>query len=152
MPSYRNLRGFEIDFDESRPTTVLLGRNGTGKSNLVEAIVEIFRELELGGAPSFAYQLNDVCREQSIQVDADPERTGKRLTISLPQERGGAEGTKGAGRRREDPIRLPGEPLPLRPDRRGAGHRRANRRPTRQVHPDERRRAAGAHAACRRAQ
>ena len=24
IPSYRNLRGFEIDFDESRPTTVLL--------------------------------------------------------------------------------------------------------------------------------
>jgi predicted ATPase len=83
IPSYRNLRGFEIDLDESRPTTVLLGRNGTGKSNLVEAIVEIFRELELGGVPSFAYQLNYVCREQSIQVDAAPEHTGKRLTVTV---------------------------------------------------------------------
>ncbi len=83
IQSYRNLRGFEIEFDESRPTTVLLGRNGTGKSNLVEAIVEIFRELELGGAPSFAYRLDYVCREQRIQVDADPERMGKWLTISV---------------------------------------------------------------------
>ncbi len=83
IPSYRNLRGFEIDFDESRPTTVLLGRNGTGKSNLVEAIVEIFRELELGGLPSFAYRLDYVCREQSIHIDADPERKGKRLAITV---------------------------------------------------------------------
>jgi predicted ATPase len=51
IPSYRNLRSFEIDFDESQPTPVLLGRNGSGKSNLIEAIVEIFRELELGSAP-----------------------------------------------------------------------------------------------------
>ena len=55
IPNYRNLRSFEIDFDESQPTTVLIGRNGSGKSNLIEAIVEIFRELELGGAPGFAY-------------------------------------------------------------------------------------------------
>lgn len=83
IPNYRNLRGFEIDFDESRPTTVLLGRNGTGKSNLIEAIVEIFRELELGGVPSFAYRLEYVCREQIIHVDADPERKSKRLAITV---------------------------------------------------------------------
>ena len=42
IPNYRNLRSFEIDFDESQSTTVLIGRNGSGKSNLIEAIVEIF--------------------------------------------------------------------------------------------------------------
>ena len=45
IPNYRNLRSFEIDFDELQPTTVLIGRNGSGKSYLIEAIVEIFREL-----------------------------------------------------------------------------------------------------------
>jgi predicted ATPase len=83
IPCYRNLRGFEIDFDESRPTTVLLGRNGTGKSNLVEAIVEIFRELEQGAAPSFAYRMEYVCRDRTVQIDADPERTSKRLAITV---------------------------------------------------------------------
>ena len=33
IPNYRNLRSFEIDFDESQSTTVLIGRNGSGKSN-----------------------------------------------------------------------------------------------------------------------
>jgi predicted ATPase len=83
IPNYRNLRGFEIDFDESQPTTVLLGRNGTGKSYLIEAIVEIFRELELGGAPAFTYTLDYVCRAQTIHIDADPDRSGKRLEITV---------------------------------------------------------------------
>lgn len=83
IPNYRNLRCFEIDFDERQPTTVLLGRNGTGKSNLIEAIVEIFRELELGGAPAFAYTLDYVCRERAIRIDADPARLSKRLEISI---------------------------------------------------------------------
>ena len=46
IPNYRNLRNFEINFDEGQSTTVLLGHNGSGKSNLLEAIVEIFRDLD----------------------------------------------------------------------------------------------------------
>ncbi|WP_437826364.1 AAA family ATPase [Sorangium sp. So ce1153] len=83
IPSYRNLRNFEIDFDESQATTVLLGRNGTGKSHLIESIVEIFRELELGGAPPFAYVMEYVCRERAIKVDANPERSNKRIAITV---------------------------------------------------------------------
>lgn len=83
IPNYRNLRSFEINFDETQPTTVLLGRNGTGKSNLIEAIVEIFRELEMGGPPAFAYTLDYVCRDQAIHIDADPSRSSKRLDITV---------------------------------------------------------------------
>lgn len=83
IPNYRNLRAFEIDFDESQSTTVLLGKNGSGKSNLIEAIVEIFRDLELGGPPTFAYALEYVCRERAIRIDADPARPGKRLDITV---------------------------------------------------------------------
>jgi predicted ATPase len=62
---------------------VLIGRNGSGKSNLIEAIVEIFRELELGGAPGFAYTLQYVCRERTIRIDADPARPSRRLDITV---------------------------------------------------------------------
>jgi predicted ATPase len=87
IPNYRNLRSFDIDFDETQSTTVLLGRNGSGKSNLIEAIVEIFRELELGSTPSFAYQLQYVCRDQVIRIDADPSRPTKRLDVSVDGKR-----------------------------------------------------------------
>src|ERR1044071_7073947 len=83
IPSYRNLRNLEIDFDEQQPTTVLLGRNGSGKSNLLEAIVEIFRELELGRQPPFAYSLRYQCRERNIEIEADPARTRKHLDIKV---------------------------------------------------------------------
>lgn len=83
LPRYRNLRSFEINFDEKQPITVLLGRNGTGKSNLIEAIVEIFRELELGSVPTFAYTLQYVCRDRTIRIDADPARPSKRLEITV---------------------------------------------------------------------
>jgi len=83
IPSYRNLRSFTIDFDGTQATTVILGRNGSGKSNLIEAIVEIFRELEVGRTPLFPYILEYSCRDYSIVIDADPERTSKRLAISV---------------------------------------------------------------------
>lgn len=87
IPDYRNLRSFDIDFDEAESTTVLLGRNGTGKSNLIEAIVEIFRELESSAPPPFAYTLDYVCRNQQIHIDADPERTRARLEVSVDGRR-----------------------------------------------------------------
>ncbi|QPN66248.1 AAA family ATPase [Synechococcus sp. CBW1006] len=83
IPSYRNLQSFTIDFDECQATTVLIGRNGSGKSNLFEAIVEIFRELESGGPPPFAYILEYSCRDHKIRIDADPGRASKRLAISV---------------------------------------------------------------------
>jgi predicted ATPase len=85
IPNYRNrnLRNFEIDFDEDQSTTVLIGRNGSGKSNLFEAIVEIFRDLELKNPPAFAYELRYVCREQVIELNADPERGNKRLEVRV---------------------------------------------------------------------
>jgi predicted ATPase len=83
IPNYGNLQNFEINFDEEQPTTVLIGRNGSGKSNLIEAIVEIFRELELKQPPSFAYTLRYTCREQIIELDADPERINNRLKINI---------------------------------------------------------------------
>ncbi len=87
IPSYRNLRSFEIDFDESQPTTVLLGRNGSGKSNLIEAIVEIFRELELGRAPEFDYTLAYECQGHSVTVTHDQSKPSRRLTVDVDGKR-----------------------------------------------------------------
>ena len=56
--------------------TVLVGRNGTGKSNLLEALTIIFRDLDLGVRPAFSYELHYLCRGRTITVDANPERQG----------------------------------------------------------------------------
>lgn len=42
---YKNLRDFSLTFDGSSFIDVFVGKNGTGKSNLFEAFIEIFRHL-----------------------------------------------------------------------------------------------------------
>jgi predicted ATPase len=57
---FKNLNGFEVDFDETcnEPVTVVLGRNGSGKSNLFEALVIIFRDLmKSKSTAEFGYDL-----------------------------------------------------------------------------------------------
>ena len=82
IPAYRNLRNFEINFDESQPATVLLGHNGSGKSNLLEAIVEIFRELDTAKPASFAYTMRYICNGSSIEINSSPDAK-RRLSITV---------------------------------------------------------------------
>ena len=84
---FKNLRDFSIDFDEKSLTTVLVGGNGTGKSNLLEALVIIFRDLDLDEHPTFAYQLSYICHERRIEIDADPERTRDAVKVSVDGEK-----------------------------------------------------------------
>ena len=48
IDGYRNLKNVTVDFDKDSLTTVVIGENGSGKSNLIEAIVEVFRAWSLG--------------------------------------------------------------------------------------------------------
>jgi ABC-type cobalamin/Fe3+-siderophores transport system ATPase subunit len=70
---YKNLQDFTFTTAEGL-TTVLIGPNGTGKSNFIEAVIWIFRNLDLGEPPYFAYRITYLCRGNKISVDA----TGKR--------------------------------------------------------------------------
>src|SRR5437879_4981405 len=84
--AFKNLRTFAIDFEDTL-TTVLLGQNGTGKSNLLEAVIIIFRDLDLGLPPEFQYKLHYECRNNEIHIDADPARDRReqvRITIRNP--------------------------------------------------------------------
>jgi DNA repair ATPase RecN len=62
--SFKNLRDFHVDFDESSPYTVLVGGNGAGKSNLIEALALIFRHLDLNVPAPFDYHLRLPARDR----------------------------------------------------------------------------------------
>jgi predicted ATPase len=82
-PGFKNLIDFEIDFDSKSPTTILVGRNGTGKSNILEALAIIYRDLDLEASqPEFGYSLEYHCRGHKITVDSDPDRQAKKIQIS----------------------------------------------------------------------
>lgn len=77
IPEWRNLRDFEITFTGSATdedgtnrvfrTHALIGQNGSGKSNMLEALVTIFRDLDLNEPTPFDYEL-DYSRKYDNQI------------------------------------------------------------------------------------
>lgn len=58
IDGFKNLKQLEVDFDERRLTTVLIGQNGAGKSNLIEAITQVFRWVDMQrNEPRFRYRV-----------------------------------------------------------------------------------------------
>jgi len=87
IPGFKNLSDFIIDFDARSSMTVLVGRNGTGKSNILEALTVIFRDLDLLiSQPKFSYVLEYTCRGRQITVNADPTRETKKIRITAGGE------------------------------------------------------------------
>lgn len=71
----------EVVSDETN-LTILIGKNGAAKSYLLEAIVAIFRNLDLGEEPPFAYNFEYECNTHQVIVDANPERKEKvKITV-----------------------------------------------------------------------
>lgn len=66
---FKNLSDININFDEGELSTVLIGENGTGKSNVIEALVTIFRDLDLNDNTPFAYWLGYNCHGHQIEID-----------------------------------------------------------------------------------
>lgn len=76
---FKNLKNVTIDFDQEHWVTVVIGWNGTGKSNVLEALAIIFRDLiAKKRTPAFAFQLayrmGSGENLRRIHIDADPER------------------------------------------------------------------------------
>ncbi|WP_180950259.1 AAA family ATPase [Pygmaiobacter massiliensis] len=70
IDNFKNLKNFHIDIDETQLTSVFIGRNGAGKSNLIEALVIIFRDLDLNvPTTNFSYTVTYRCSSHIITVD-----------------------------------------------------------------------------------
>ncbi|MEZ8166922.1 AAA family ATPase [Vibrio tasmaniensis 1F-187] len=77
ISEFKNLKDIEINFDQDELVTVVIGWNGAGKSNVIEALVIIFRDLDLHKAPSFSYKLEYICRGNLIVVEANKTNVKK---------------------------------------------------------------------------
>lgn len=89
IPAFRNLRELDIAFDAhgsdaagaaadaSQPppqpfrSHALIGQNGTGKSNLIEALITIFRDVDLDREAAFDYTLEYRIRGHAVRIAAD---------------------------------------------------------------------------------
>lgn len=86
IPQFRNLRGVVIDFatqlvpapgapPDSAPKVIrshaLIGQNGVGKSNLIEALITIFRDVDLDRDAALEYTLEYEIRGHTVKLQAD---------------------------------------------------------------------------------
>lgn len=78
---FKNLEDFQIDIDENAWETVLLGLNATGKSNFLESLVIIFRDLDLIynhnrkiKKHEFDYYIKYECRSNTIEVTFEKDK------------------------------------------------------------------------------
>src|SRR5712691_5232642 len=90
--AFRNLKDFEITFTEgvNDPSVdgvrrtfnshAMIGSNGTGKSNLIEAIIIIFRDLDLNQVASLSYEMDYSIRGHHIEIKA---LAGKRPAVVI---------------------------------------------------------------------
>ena len=76
IEKFKNLHQFEIDLDETKMQTVLLGENAAGKSNFLEALVIIFRDLELGVSTPFNFEIEYQCKNQFLKAVGGPNTKG----------------------------------------------------------------------------
>lgn len=77
--NFKNLIDVRLDFDSSQLETVVIGQNGTGKSNVLEALATIFRDLDDPRRETeFPYDIAYQCKGHSVHIDhryADPQTT-----------------------------------------------------------------------------
>ncbi|WP_291149647.1 AAA family ATPase [Flavobacterium sp. UBA7680] len=69
---FKNLSQFTIDLDKEAIHTVLIGQNAAGKSNFLEALVIIFKNLDLGEKklilPDFDFDIVYRCKAGTVQI------------------------------------------------------------------------------------
>lgn len=65
---YKNLKDFEINFDEEKFIDVFVGKNGSGKSNFFEALIKIFHHLYKGEQVEFNFILKYEVNTTAIDI------------------------------------------------------------------------------------
>ncbi len=91
IDDFKNIKDLDVNFDEGTPISVLIGKNGMGKSNLLEAIVIIFRDLDLGkGTKGFSYSITYHINGHIVQIENEKADGKRRYLVdgnSIPKSR-----------------------------------------------------------------
>ncbi|MBL0495182.1 AAA family ATPase [Aeromonas veronii] len=79
ISEYKNLRNLNLDFESTSFLELFVGKNGSGKSNFFEALLEILRHIYEAKiknrrepfAPQFSYKLSYIINENSVFWEYD---------------------------------------------------------------------------------
>jgi len=87
IEEYKNLKNFEIDFSEDRKMFALIGKNGSGKSNFFEALVTIFRNVDLNESQHFYFELEYMLNDLLVQISSKPSDRGTKAVMTVAGKR-----------------------------------------------------------------
>jgi predicted ATPase len=75
VSKYKNLKDFTLNFNGESFIDIFVGKNGSGKSNLLEALIEIFRHLYEQGSPcGFDYKIRYLLGDEDIVIEWKQEK------------------------------------------------------------------------------
>jgi energy-coupling factor transporter ATP-binding protein EcfA2 len=74
VKDYKNLRECEIDFSQSKLLTAIIGINGSGKSNLIEAILHILIGVYFKKKPEFDFSFEFETQQRQIKIESKNRR------------------------------------------------------------------------------
>lgn len=69
IKDFKNLQNFEIDLNDKHMESVILWKNATWKSNFFEAVILIFKSLDLDKTCEFEYKIKYECNKNNIVID-----------------------------------------------------------------------------------
>lgn len=68
IEEFKNLKNFRINFNQDSILDLIIGKNGSGKSNLLEALIEIFGKLEKNELTDFKYKIKYRLHNETIEI------------------------------------------------------------------------------------
>ncbi|MFE6871334.1 AAA family ATPase [Kitasatospora sp. NPDC057692] len=84
LPDYRGLHDFQLDLRDARDISVLVGRNGRGKSRILQALVEIFGSLWRSKSAGFSYEVKYMRGDLGVHVVQKTARSQPIMRVSVP--------------------------------------------------------------------
>jgi predicted ATPase len=113
LEDFRNLKDYTVRFNPTQGVSVVLGWNGTGKSNLFEALVILFHDLHEWSEnnrwpdePMNGFRLSYEMDEHTVGITWEPRR------MRRPELKRGPLSNEAEGEARLEPIKREQLPLP----------------------------------------
>jgi len=83
IEGYKNIRACDIEFTQSPLINAIIGSNGSGKSNLIEAILQILIGCYFEKAPQFEFRLEFEAQNRVVVL----QRDGRGTSVTVDGER-----------------------------------------------------------------
>lgn len=86
IDGYKNLENFEINFERENSIAAIIGNNGSGKSNFLEAIAIVFSSIKVGEEVPFYFEIEYVEGDNKFRVSNEGGKSclnGEKITPNM---------------------------------------------------------------------